>query len=69
MFKKNLFNAKLAEANITKAELAQKMGIDPSTLSRKLQKDGDFSREEINKLIEILKIDNPKEIFFAEELA
>ena len=50
-------------------ELSEKLGINESTLYRKLNDNGNFSREEINKLINILDIDDPVAIFFAEEFA
>jgi DNA-binding XRE family transcriptional regulator len=68
MFKENLFNACLAKESMTKEELAKKLGIHPTTLSRKISNDGAFDREEINKIIDILHIDNPEEIFFAKEI-
>ena len=49
--------------------LAERLNINESTLYRKINADGDFSREEINIMIEYLEIDNPSEIFFAKKLA
>lgn len=69
MFDKTRFKAQIVLAGITSKELAEKLGINESTLYRKINKDGNFTRDEINKLIEILGIDNPQEIFFAEKLA
>lgn len=65
MFNVRLFEAQLALIGITKTELAEKLGINPSTLTRKLQRDGDFTREEINEMIKILDIEHPETIFFA----
>lgn len=69
MFDKTRFKAQIVLAGITSKELAEKLGINESTLYRKINKDGNFTRDEINKLIEILNIENPQEIFFAEKLA
>lgn len=69
MFNKRLFEAHLVLAGVTKAELAKILGINVATLSRKLQREGDFTREEINKIMKVLKIDDPTEIFFAKENA
>lgn len=69
MFDKARFKAQIVLAGITSKELAEKLGINESTLYRKINNDGSFTRDEINKLIEILGIDNPQEIFFAEKLA
>lgn len=69
MFDKNRFRAQMALAGITSKELAQKLGIDESTLYRKINNSGSFTRDEINKMIQILHITDPQRIFFAEELA
>lgn len=69
MFNKNKFKAQLVLSGITAKELAQKLGIDESTFYRKINEEGRFSRQEINTIIEVLKIENPMEIFFADSLA
>lgn len=69
MFSEKKFKAQMIMAGVNHAELASLLGINPSTLYRKIKNDGDFSREEISKLVEILGIDNPQDIFFARELA
>lgn len=69
MFNKREFMAQMARADMTQKELAQKLGIDESTLYRKINDDGRFSRKEMNSIIEILDIKDPSPIFFASELA
>ncbi|MCR5518383.1 MAG: helix-turn-helix transcriptional regulator [Lachnospiraceae bacterium] len=69
MFDKRKFQAQMVLMGINGRKLSEMLNINESTLSRKLNDDGNFSREEINKLIEILHIDNPKDIFFAETIA
>jgi predicted transcriptional regulator len=69
MFDKNRFRAQIILAGMTAKELADKIGINESTLYRKINADGNFTREEIGKIVEILHIDNPKDIFFADNLA
>ena len=54
---------------VSKKELAVKLGINEITLYRKINNDGFFTRKEINTMIDVLAIENPAEIFFAEELA
>ena len=49
---------------MTQAELARRMGIHETTLNRKLGK-GVFNSNEIEAMIDILKISNPASIFFA----
>lgn len=69
MFNKSEFKAQVARSEKTYKEIAENLGIDESTLWRKIQNDGSFTRKEINKLIIILNIESPETIFFAEELA
>lgn len=68
MFDKRKFMAQMVLAGMTQKELAQKLGIDESTLYRKINDDGRFSRKEMNSIIEILQIKDPNPIFFAPEL-
>lgn len=51
----------------TQASVARKLGITETTMTRKLQK-GVFDSDEIYEMIKFLKIENPEEIFFAEEV-
>jgi DNA-binding XRE family transcriptional regulator len=69
LFDERKFKAAMALAGVSQKELAQTMGIDVSTLYRKVKADGDFSRGEINTIIKVLHIENPEDIFFADELA
>lgn len=69
MFNRRLFEAHLVLAGISKSEMASILGIDVSTFSRKLKNDGDFTRTQINKMIEVLDIEEPSEVFFAENIA
>lgn len=69
MFNETEFKVMVIRAHKTNKEVAEYLGIDESTLWRKLQNNGSFTREEISKLIMFLDIEDPKPIFFAEELA
>lgn len=69
MFDERRFKAQLALAGISQKELARTLGINEATLYRKIHRGGDFTREEINRMLKILKIDDPNDIFFAKELA
>lgn len=68
MFNKYEFNAALARKGMKKVELARHLGIEYSTLYRKIEENGKFTREEMAKIIDVLNIDDPMKIFFAEEL-
>lgn len=69
MFDKNRFKAQLALAGMNMKQVAAELGINESTMYRKFNANGDFSRSEINKMITILGIEKPEEIFFSKELA
>ncbi len=66
MFKENEFRAQIKRADKTNKEVAAYIGIDESTLYRKIKANGNFTREEINKIVNFLGIEDPKNIFFAE---
>ena len=68
MFNKLEFNAQIARKGLRKMDVAKALNIDVSTLYRKIENDGDFDREQINTLIDLLDIKDPKHIFFADEL-
>lgn len=69
MFDERRFKAQLILAGVTARELSAKLGINESTLYRKIKQDGSFTRDEINEMIKILGISDPKDIFFADKLA
>jgi len=54
----------IAERGYTREYVANALGITTNTLRRKLQS-GVFDSDEMEKLIDILSIENPCEIFFA----
>ena len=66
MFMEREFRAQIVRAGKTNKELANHLGIDESTLYRKIKAGGNFTREEINKMIIVLNIEKPEEIFFAQ---
>lgn len=68
MFDKRRFLAQMTLRGVSKKELAEYLDINEITLYRKINNDGHFTRQEINKMITYLHIDNPTEIFFADEL-
>lgn len=67
MFNKREFEAQLVRKGIKKKELAEMLGMSYTNLYRKIES-GKFTREEINRIIEILEIDDPRPIFFAPKL-
>lgn len=69
MFNRRKFNAALAENGMSLKELAHEIGVDPATLSKKVNGRSDFTRKEINEICVVLNLDSPIDIFFAKELA
>lgn len=51
-------------SGFTMKEIANELDIDISTLHRKINGTSDFYREEIKILCDLLKIKDPKPIFF-----
>lgn len=65
-FDKLEFNAQMARKGKKRMDLAKALGIDPSTLYRKIENDGDFDRNQIAIIIDFLELENPMPIFFAK---
>lgn len=53
----------IARKNITKTQLAAKLGISRACLYKKLDNSREFKASEMMKLVEILSLNNPSEIF------
>lgn len=68
MFDEKKFRAALILRGISLNEVAKSMGINIVTLYRKMSGDSDFYRSEIQKFCELTGIENPSDIFFADEL-
>lgn len=69
MFNRRKLQAQMVLKGYTIGEVAEKIGVNSATMYRKLNNNGDFSREEINKLIDLLEIDDIEGIFFAHDVA
>ena len=69
MFDKRALQAQMVLKGINAKELSDALGINESTFYRQLNNDGDFSRAEIAKITEVLELENPSNIFFADNSA
>ena len=58
--------AKMVLEGVSMREMSASMGISVSALYRKLNGKSEFTRPEISKAIQALKIDNPADVFFDE---
>ena len=68
MVKTNLLRAQMVIYGYTMARLAKEIGITNKTLSVKVNHTpGNFTQDEIQKIVTILKIENPAQIFFNQE--
>lgn len=68
MFDRKEFDIELVRNDINMTDLALAINIHPSTMYRKVADNGDFTREEIEKITERLNLDSPMKIFFAKKL-
>ena len=64
LFNEQEFRKCLKKTGKSMRGIAEILGIDESTMYRKIQRNGDFRREEINVLIKEMEIENPEKIFF-----
>ena len=60
----NMLRGKMAENGFTQEQLAKAVGISTNSLSRKLLGERQFRLGEVVKICEVLKIDDPRDIFF-----
>lgn len=64
MIKTDELRGIIAKRGFSQSDIAKKIGITPKTFYEKM-KVGIFGSDEIQVMIDVLKIDNPAEIFFA----
>ena len=65
MINANLIRGKIVENGMTQAEVAAAIGVTAKTFSLKMHS-GKFGLEEVDKLIQVLKIEEPLKYFFAK---
>ncbi len=66
MIKTNELRGVIAKNGLSQSDVAAMIGITPKTFYEKM-KNGIFGSDEIEIMIDKLKIDNPMEIFFAKK--
>lgn len=66
MIKINELKGIIACRNTSQNKVAEAIGMNPKTFYKKMNR-GIFGSDEIEKMIEFLKIENPMEIFFFKE--
>lgn len=65
MIRVNELKGVIVKNGYTQCDMAQKLGISPKTFYSKMRK-GIFGSDEIQKMIDILQIEDPIHIFFAK---
>lgn len=65
----NELKGKMVAKGLRQVDVAKMLGISTKTLNTKLNSKGAFDSNEIEKLIEVLSIENPIEIFFAKQIS
>ena len=68
MFDELAFRERMTEMGVTISDIAKTLGVNESTVFRKISANGRFTRDEIMKLCKLLKIKTRKDlnrIFFA----
>ena len=65
MFAKSELKNRIRERGLTVTELSEKTSIPKTSFYRKMNT-GEFSRAEIERIIDFLQIENPEKIFFAK---
>lgn len=66
MINTNKLRGIIVSKGLTQEKVAQIIGITPKTFYVKMKK-GVFGSDEIEKMISILSIENPMDIFFAKQ--
>ena len=68
MIDTNALRGKIIERGLTQAKMAEIIGITPKTFYEKMKR-GVFGSDEIETMIQTLRIEKPMEIFFAKKVS
>lgn len=63
----NKIRGLIAEKGLSQRKVAEQLGMTERTFYARMHR-GVFGTDEIEKLVKILEIENPSEIFFAREV-
>ena len=67
MIRTDLLKGEIARAGYSQRQVAKELGITPKTFYVKMKK-GVFDSDEIEDMINLLRIDNPVQVFFAQKV-
>ena len=68
MINANKIRARIVELGMTQEQVAAKIGMSKKTFSLKM-KSGKFGLDEADRMIDVLKIEQPEKYFFSNEVA
>lgn len=66
MIRTDVLRGIIAQNKLSQCQVAKCLGMTPKTFYSKMKK-GVFGSDEIEAMVELLKIQNPADIFFARE--
>lgn len=64
-----LLEYEMKKKGVTNADLCRELGISRSALYRKRNGKSEFTQGEIQKIVDVLKLDSPMGIFFSEKVS
>lgn len=67
MIRTDALKGLIAEKGMSQVKVATAMGITPKTFYEKMKR-GVFGTDEVEVMIELLEIEDPMKIFFAQEV-
>lgn len=68
MIKTNKLRGLIVEKGLSQSDVAKIIGIAPKTFYEKMKR-GVFGTDEVEKMIQLLDIKDPVDIFFADEVS
>lgn len=68
MIRTDLLRGEIARAGYSQSKLAECLNISSKTFYAKMKK-GVFNSNEIDKMIDLLRIENPVQVFFAQKVS
>lgn len=68
MLNRNMLRGKIVEKGMTEKQVAKEIGMSSKTFSLKM-KSGKFGLDEADKIIALLEIEKPEQIFFSQTVA
>ena len=68
MIRTDLLKGEIAKAGYSQSKLANELKMTPKTFYSKMKK-GIFNSNEIDAMINLLRIENPVQVFFAQKVS